>query len=99
MYGRRVRLCAIQETLLLELAATRRPTTRCMQKEQLEFIKVRPRTAIERAPSLCTATHDTCTTAYNRTVRLRQPATQADQPQLLGVQRALGPCYYGQESE
>ena len=99
MCDRRVRLCAIQERLLLELAATRRPTTRCMQKEQLEFIKVRPRTAIERAPSLCTATHDTCTTAYNRTVRLRQPATQADQPQLLGVQRALGPCYYGQESE
>ena len=76
-----------------------RSTTRRVQKEQLHFVKVRPITATERAPSLCTAAHIMCTTAHDRTVRLRQQATQAARPRLQGVQRALVLYYYGQDDE
>ena len=61
----------------MKIAATVRPTTRCMQKEKLELIKVRPRTAIERAASLSTAAHVACTTADDLIVRLQPLMTQA----------------------
>ena len=50
--GRLAREFASQETQLSRSAATTRSSRRCMQKERPQSIKVRPRSAIERAPSL-----------------------------------------------
>ena len=50
--GRNVCSCASQLLLLLRRAFGTRPTPTWMQKERRRFIQVRPRTAIERAPSL-----------------------------------------------
>ena len=58
-----------------------------MQKDRRQSVKVRPRTAIERAPSLGAATRIAFTTADDRTVRLWPFATQAMNPRLQGVQR------------
>ena len=63
-----------------------------MQKEVPESSKVRPRTAIERASFLGTAVRMMCTTADDRTVRLRLRTMQAVAATLAGrVERAYGP--------
>ena len=56
-----------------------------MEKEMPQSIKVRPRTAIEHAPSLSMAAHVACTTADDRTARLRPLTTQDGQRRLQGV--------------
>ena len=81
---RRVWSRAAQERSLSAAAATTRASTRCMQKEKPHSIKVRPRTAIERAASLSTAAHVACTTADDRIVRLRPLMTQAVAASLAG---------------
>ena len=55
-----------------------------MQKEMAQSIKLRPRTAIERAASLSTGARVACTTADDRTVRLRPLTTQAVAATLAG---------------
>ena len=56
-----------------------------MQKERPQYIKVRPRSAIQRAPSLGAAVRIVCTTADDRTVRLRPHLQQGTQPRLQDV--------------
>ena len=54
-------------------------------------MKVRPRMAIERAPSLGVAVRIACTTADDRTVRSRPLVTQGMQPRLQVVQSVHDP--------
>ena len=55
-----------------------------MQKEMHQSVKVRRITAIKRAPSLSVAVRIACTTADDRTVRLRPLTTQAVAATLAG---------------
>ena len=61
-----------------------------MQKERSQSIKVRPRSAIERAPSLGAAVRIACATANDRTVRLWPCLPQNTQPCLQGVKSVRG---------
>ena len=79
MCSRRAWSCALQERPLSTTEATTRPSMRCMQKDRRQSVKVRPRTAIERAPSLGAAARIAFTTAGDRTVRLWPCATQTVQ--------------------
>ena len=63
-----------------------------MKKEMPQSIKVRPRSAIERAPSLGAAVRVTCTTADDRTVRLRPHMPQNTQPRLQSVESVRALC-------
>ena len=62
-----------------------------MQKDRPQSIKVRRRTATERAPSLCAAARVACMMARTLTVRLRLCAAQSGQPSLQSVQSMRGP--------
>jgi hypothetical protein len=68
-----------------------------MQKERVQSIKVRRRTATERAPSLCAAARFACVMARTLTVRLRLCVTQAGKPRLQNVQTARGLCCRSRE--
>ena len=59
------------------MATTARPTARILQKERLQTLKVRPNTAIERAPSLTTHAHPLSAKPHVLTVRLMPCAAQA----------------------
>ena len=61
-----------------------------MPKERPQYIKVRPRSAIERAPSLGAAVRIACTRADDRTVRLRPHMPQNTQSRLQGVESVRG---------
>ena len=69
--SRRAWSCATKERPFSETAARRRLRRRCTQKERAQSIKVRRRTATERAPSLCAAARIACMMARTLTVRLR----------------------------
>ena len=71
---RRVCAYAMQDRLLLRHASGARPTTRSMQKERPQSLKVWPRTAIKRAPFL--ATHHACMRAHDLPARSRPCVTQ-----------------------
>ena len=64
----------MQDRLLLRHASGARPTTRSMQKERPQSLKVWPRTAIKRAPFL--ATHHACMRAHDLPARSRPCVTQ-----------------------
>ena len=68
-----------------------------MQKDRPQSIKVRRRTATERAPSLCAAARIACMMARTLTVRLRLCAAQPGQPSLQSVQNVRGPCCLSRE--
>ena len=63
-----------------------------MQKDRPQSVKVRRRTATERAPSLCAAARIACIMARTLTVRLRLCAAYSGQPSLQNVQSMRGPC-------
>ena len=65
-----------------------------MQKDRPQFVKVRSRTATERAPSLGAAVRIAFTTADGRIVRLWPCATQAMHPRLQGVQSVSYPRFH-----
>ena len=67
-----------------------RLTMSYMQKDRPQSVKVRPITAIERAPSLGAARRIAFKTADDRTVQLWPCATQTMQPRLQGVQGVQG---------
>ena len=69
-----------------------------MQKDRLQSVKVRPRTAIERAPSLGAAARIAFKTADDRTVRLWPCTTQTMQLRLQGVQIMYSPRYHSHSS-
>ena len=71
MFSRRAWSFATQERPFFTTVAGTRSRTRCMQKDRPQFVKVRRRTATERAPSLCAAARIACVMARTLTVRLR----------------------------
>ena len=75
-----------------------RPTMSYMQKDRSQSVKVRPITAIERAPSLGAAARIAFKTGDDRTVRLWPCATQAMNPRLQGVQSMYFSRYHSHGS-
>ena len=69
-----------------------------MQKDRPQSVKVRPKAAIERAPSLGAARRIALKTADDRTVQLWPCATQTMQPGVQGVQGIYLPCYHSHVS-
>ena len=65
-----------------------------MQKDRPQFVKVRSRTATERAPSLGAAVRIAFMTPDDRTVRLWPCATQAMNPRLQDVQSVPYPRFH-----
>ena len=77
MDGPRLCVCASQYRLVSKHTPTARPAPRLLQKERTQFVKVRPRTTIGRAPSPTARVHTPSVRLHVLTVRLRPCATQA----------------------
>ena len=86
MCGRCMWSYATQERPLLTTAGTTRPGASYMQKDRPQSVKVRPITAIERAPSLSAATRIAFAMADDQNVRLWPCATQTMHSSLQGGQ-------------
>ena len=70
-------VCAPQYRLLSRPTPTARPRARLLQKERSQSFKVRPRTAIARAPSLTARVHTPSAKPHVLKVRLMPCAAQA----------------------